>query len=170
MPGAARRCAAEPFQSSKGYTIEVPEGWEIKDKAGADILLVNPSRSSTTVGVTVSPVRINTLKSFGTTDEVGERLIAAERAKDGTLGAELLSSGSRQGTGGVPVYDYTYAVDSTRGLKRISTTVTIADRKLFIANGQFKCDKERGCDAEGAAEAIEQMTAAVRSLALVAPS
>ena len=50
-------------------------------KAGADILFLDPERKSTTVGVTVSPVRIASLEQFGDVTTVGKRLLDAERAK-----------------------------------------------------------------------------------------
>ena len=50
-------------------------------KAGADILFLDPERKSTTVGVTVSPVRIASLEQFGDVPAVGKRLLDAERAK-----------------------------------------------------------------------------------------
>ena len=46
--------------------------------AGADVLFVGKGAD---VGVTVSPIRINTLKEFGTLETVGERLLGTERAK-----------------------------------------------------------------------------------------
>ena len=50
-------------------------------KSGADVLFLDPARKSTTVGVTVSPVRITSLESFGDVAAVGKRLLDAERAK-----------------------------------------------------------------------------------------
>jgi hypothetical protein len=41
----------------------------------------DPAQRSTNVGVTVSPVRIPSLEKFGDVAGVGERLLAAERAK-----------------------------------------------------------------------------------------
>jgi hypothetical protein len=46
--------------------------------AGADVLFVG---NGADVGVTVSPIRINGLREFGTVEAVGERLLGAEKAK-----------------------------------------------------------------------------------------
>ena len=46
--------------------------------AGADVLFVGKAAD---VGVTVSPIRINSLKEFGSLETVGERLLGTERAK-----------------------------------------------------------------------------------------
>ena len=45
------------------------------------MLFVDPDRKSTTVGVTVSPVRIASLQQFGDVAAVGKRLLDTERAK-----------------------------------------------------------------------------------------
>ena len=48
--------------------------------AGADVLFVGKGAD---VGVTVSPIRINSLREFGTVEAVGDRLLGAEKAKAG---------------------------------------------------------------------------------------
>ena len=44
------------------------------------------------VGVVVDPVRLESLASFGTAAEVGEKVFQVETRKDGYLGGELLGS------------------------------------------------------------------------------
>eukprot|EP00775_Hariotina_reticulata_P002499 gene2499-2803_t len=118
---------------------------------GADVLFEDPQRRSTSIGVTVSPVRVSSIEQFGDLAAVGQRLLDVERKKESTLDVALLSSGSRQGAEGALLYDYEYQLDSTRGIKRIFNTVTITGSKLYILNGNYKCDKEVGCAAaEGA--------------------
>ncbi len=46
--------------------------------AGADVLFVGKGAD---VGVTVNPIRINSLKDFGSLEAVGEKLLGAEKAK-----------------------------------------------------------------------------------------
>ncbi|KAF6253045.1 PsbP-domain-containing protein [Scenedesmus sp. NREL 46B-D3] len=130
------------------YKLSVPAGWDRKDKAGADVLFEDPARRSTSVGVTVSPVRVASIEQFGGLEAVGKRLLDAERKKESTLDAQLLSYSSRTGDGGALLYDYEYSLDSTRGLKRILNTVTITGSKLYILNANFKCDKDAGCGPE----------------------
>lgn len=48
---------------------------------GADVLFEDPSRRSTSVGITVNPVKVVSLEQFGRLGEVGEKLLAAERNK-----------------------------------------------------------------------------------------
>ena len=67
--------------SKKGFSLSVPSSFELTEKAGATALFVDPEKKSTQVGVTVNPVRVRDLASFGTLDDVGEKLIGAEKAK-----------------------------------------------------------------------------------------
>ena len=39
------------------------------------------------------------------------------------------------------LYDLEYELDSTRGRKYIFSSSTINDKKLYIINGNVKCDK-----------------------------
>ncbi len=51
------------------------------EKAGATLLFEDPATRGNTIGVVVNPVRIASLKDFGSLDEVADKLIAAERRK-----------------------------------------------------------------------------------------
>jgi hypothetical protein len=51
------------------------------EKAGATLLFEDPETRGNTIGVVVNPVRIASLKDFGSVDEVADKLIAAERRK-----------------------------------------------------------------------------------------
>jgi hypothetical protein len=45
------------------------------------VLFEDPGRRSTSVGVTVSPVRVASIEQFGDLEAVGKRLLDAERKK-----------------------------------------------------------------------------------------
>jgi hypothetical protein len=45
------------------------------------VLFEDPARRSTSVGVTVSPVRVASIEQFGDLEAVGKRLLDAERKK-----------------------------------------------------------------------------------------
>lgn len=51
------------------------------NKAGADVLFTDPGQRSTSVGITVSPVKIKTLNEFGGIDKVKDLLFEAEVEK-----------------------------------------------------------------------------------------
>ncbi|PRW44979.1 psbP domain-containing chloroplastic [Chlorella sorokiniana] len=150
---------------SQGYTLLRPASWEQVDKAGADALFRDPAQKSSNVGVTVYPVTIERLEQFGDLDAVGERLLAAERAKESTLGVTMVAQTARALPSGPAVYDFEYELESTRGRKRILSTVTIARRKLYIANGNVGCSKE-SCDAAAAAGALPLVRRVTQSLAI----
>jgi hypothetical protein len=67
--------------AKNGFSLSVPSSFELQGKAGATALFVDPERKSTQIGVTVNPVRVPDLASFGTLDDVGEKLLGAEKAK-----------------------------------------------------------------------------------------
>jgi hypothetical protein len=63
------------------YEITAPSAWTSQQKAGADVLIIDPDAKSTNVGVTVVPVRVQTLAQFGSLSDVSEKLLAAEEKK-----------------------------------------------------------------------------------------
>lgn len=67
--------------------------------------------------------------------------------QESTKGVMLISESSRNGKTGTLIYDIEYELDSTRGRKRILSTVAIAQKKLFIVNGNMKCDAG-GCNED----------------------
>ncbi|CAI5535385.1 unnamed protein product [Closterium sp. Naga37s-1] len=124
-----------PYEDeARRFSIMVPAAWEQRDKAGATALFASPERRGDTLGVVVNPVRVRSLRDFGDIDLVATRLLDAERRKESTKSAEILSQRTKELPGGVPLYQIEYALASTRGSKRILTAVTIADRKLYIVN------------------------------------
>lgn len=174
LPAAAAGAAGEEdapsflqFASAdQGYSLSYPAGWERVDKPGADLLLRDPARKTTTTGVTVLPVRINSLPEFGDLPAVGERLLQAERAKDSTLSVAMVEQTQRDSPAG-PLYDFQYELESTRGRKRILSSVTIAGGKLYILNATAACSKESCGEVEGA---VGVLRGVARSFAVAAPS
>ncbi|CAM9320647.1 unnamed protein product, partial [Phaeothamnion confervicola] len=125
------------------------------------------------IGVAVDPIKIDALSRFGTPEEVGERVVAVERAKDGTLEVRLVSAaagdagaaadgGGGGGDGGaVPAYTLEYAVDSTRGKNRFVAKVAVRGGRLYVCTGQAK-------EAD-LPEVAAEMAAAVGSFRLLPP-
>eukprot|EP00892_Ulva_mutabilis_P006617 jgi/Ulvmu1/4327/UM002_0050.1 len=140
----AAEISAELYRSSTGYQIQKPAAWSSKQKAGAEVLFSDPEKASTTVGVTVSPVRIASLTAFGSSDDVAAKLLAAEKKKESTISVELLQTETRSLSTGEDAYAYEYELNSTRGRKRVLNVVTISQSKLYIVNAQCKCTED-GC-------------------------
>jgi PsbP len=148
---------------SQNYSFQRPESWEQVDKAGADVLFRDPSKKSSTLGMTVLPVMVPTLDKFGSLDIVAEKLIAAEKAKESTLSVEMRSQKQRETPFASAVYDFVYEVDSTRGRKIIVNCVAIVNSKLYILNGNVSCGKGVACGEDQLA-VVELMKLAAQSL------
>ncbi|KAJ6820033.1 psbP domain-containing protein 2, chloroplastic [Iris pallida] len=128
----------QPFiDPAEGFTLLVPSSWAKVDKAGATALFEEQGKkgSSNNIGVVVNPVRLDSLRDFGTPQFVADKLIQAERRKESTKQAEVVAAAERLGHGGVPVYEIEYTVDSTRGgMKRIFSAAFVASKKLHLLN------------------------------------
>ena len=147
---------------SKGYSLSPPPGWEPSSKAGADSFWSAPGVRGATLGVVVLPVRLADLAGSGSLGEVADRLLAAEKAKDGTLGVSLTAAvavgGGGEGGAGppsaaasppaaAPSYRYEYVLATTRAFKTVVTAVAVARGNLFIVTGMAPC--EGGAKAAG---------------------
>ncbi|KAG2295784.1 hypothetical protein Bca4012_002794 [Brassica carinata] len=119
--------------SKDGFTLLVPYSWTKVEKAGANVLFEEPEKRSNNIGVVVSPVRIKSLEDFGTPQFVADKLINAEKRKESTKEAEVVSVGERLGQG--QVYEFEYKIDSTRGgIKRVFSAAFVSSKKLYILN------------------------------------
>ena len=153
--------------SPKGYAITPPPAWTRKDKAGADAFWTAPAVAYASLGVTATPVRLARLADFGTVGAVADKLLAAERAKDGFISATLLVATARPGgASGDPLYAFEYDLVTTRIHKIVLSTVGVRDGTLLIANGQTPCGPGGGSCAVGA-PALSDLRAAMESFAVV---
>lgn len=119
----------------QGFTLLKPASWPKVEKAGATALFQQEGKGSNNIGVVVNPVRLNSLAEFGTPQFVADRLLQAEKKKESTKSAEVISVGERSGHGGLTVYEIEYTLDSTRGgMKRIFSGAFVASRKLYLLN------------------------------------
>ena len=57
-------------------------------------------------------------------------------------------------TNGTLFYDFDYVIDTTRGTKRIMSTVAVAGRKLYIAQGTIKCGNGSCNGSEAVAQTL----------------
>ncbi|MQL82068.1 hypothetical protein Taro_014529 [Colocasia esculenta] len=119
----------------EGFTLLRPASWLKEDKAGATALFVDESNKGNNIGVVVNPVRLSSLRDFGTPEFVADKLIQAERRKESTRDAQMVRVAERAGHAGCPVYEFEYTVDSTRGgLKRIFSAAFVDAKKLHLLN------------------------------------
>ncbi|CAN0006293.1 unnamed protein product [Scytosiphon promiscuus] len=89
------------------------------------------------VGVAIDPVRIESLETFGTPEEVGARVLKVEQGKDGTLDTKLFDTRAEK-QGDLSLYTLDYFVESTRGFKHFVAKVTIKDNLLYACTAQAK--------------------------------
>ena len=152
-----------PYVDSKfAFELRYPSSWVVASKPGAQVLFKNPDAKYSNIGVTVSPVTINSLTAFGSVKEIGSKLAEAESKKESTIpgGVYVLSENERVGPkSGATFYDYEYRLITTHGNKRIYTSVTIVDSTLYILNAQVyestnpesPTDEQKAFDEENAA-------------------
>lgn len=136
--------------SKEGFTLLVPSSWIKVDKAGATLLFEEAGKgSSNNVGVVVTPVRISRLGDFGSPQFVSEKLIQAEKRKESTKSAEVISVSERLGQDGLQVYEFEYKVDSTRGgMKRVFSAAFAASKKLYLLNISYADGLEKPLDVD----------------------
>ncbi|KAE9608673.1 putative PsbP family protein [Lupinus albus] len=121
--------------SKEGFTLLIPSSWTKVDKAGATALFQEANMGSNNIGVVVNPIRLATLGDFGSPQFVADKLLQAERRKESTQDAEVITVAERSGEGGLQIYEFEYTLDSTRGgMKRIFSAAFVASKKLYLLN------------------------------------
>lgn len=69
--------------------------------------------------------------------------------QDSTKDAQVLSVAQRLGHSGLPVYEFEYKVDSTRGgMKRIFSAAFVASRKLYLLNIAYSDNPDNPLDGK----------------------
>ncbi len=125
--------------ASNNFRLTYPKDWTIEKKAGATALFKNPNVKYASIGVTVTPVRIDSLKEFGSLDDIGQKLVQAESQKQTTVpGGTFMERQSecKSVDTKTTFYEYEYRLITTHGNKRIYNYVGVKDKTLFIVNAQ----------------------------------
>lgn len=146
-PTHAAEAISSRYTSPKHWSVTPPPGWLHTDKPGADALWVPPTGGRASLGVTVSPVRLQRLADFGDVEAVGVKLLTAEAKKDGYIDARLITSASTPRTNTPdPLYAYEYELATTRAHKVVATGVAVEGGVLFTVTGLAPCVKGGECD------------------------
>ncbi|KAK4529360.1 hypothetical protein CCYA_CCYA01G0217 [Cyanidiococcus yangmingshanensis] len=131
--------------ASTGVRFRYPSGWRVRTKPikthAFEILVVCDTEPSTSIGVVSDSVRIERIENFGTASDIGERVVALERKKDGVLSAELVRATQYPVKDRNPLTYYLceYRVNSTRGGERhYAAKVTITGKQLYVMTVQSK--------------------------------
>ena len=125
--------------ASNNFHLSYPKRWSLEKKAGATALFKNPDVKYASIGVTVTPVRIDSLKEFGSLEDIGQKLVQAESQKQTTVpGGTFMERQSERESVDTKTtfYEYEYRLITTHGNKRVYNYVGVRDRTLFIVNAQ----------------------------------
>lgn len=162
----AQDVASLSYISKDGaYQVTVPRGFEEKNKPVKthlqEVTFKSREIKGFQIGVAVDPVKLEALEKFGPPAEVGRRVLAVERAKEGVFDAELLSAEARreEGEGGPAVGPRTYYVldyrtSSSRGETAYVAKIGVAGGRLYVLTAQFK-QGDRAAAAAAVAEAVD---------------
>jgi len=146
--GAARAEAAvvqegQEYKSEKfGYSLTFPNDWKAGNKpvrTHLDEINIKGSGGSE-LGVSVDPVKIDSLEAFGTAKEVAKKVLGAEKARDGVTTAKMLAYKKEQ-IDGKTYYIIEYESETSRGDKHFIAKVAIEDKKLYVLTAQAKQGK-----------------------------
>jgi hypothetical protein len=87
-------------------------------------------------GITVDPIRIKSLRDFGTPNEVAAKIVMAELRRDGVLDVTMGRDPSEDPLTGA--YDVEYVSDGTRGKKHFVTRTIVKGQKLYVLTVQCR--------------------------------
>mmetsp|Transcript_7482 Transcript_7482/g.14183 ORF Transcript_7482/g.14183 Transcript_7482/m.14183 type:complete len:304 (+) Transcript_7482:110-1021(+) len=96
----------------------------------------NNSLKGYSFGITVDPIRIASLREFGTPNEVAAKIVMAELRRDGVLDVTMGRDPLEDPATGA--YDVEYLSDGTRGKKHFVTRTIVKGQKLYVLTVQCK--------------------------------
>ncbi len=102
-----------------------------------EINFSSPDVKGYTVGVTVDPVRISSIRQFGTPEEVAARVVTAEVNRDGVFQVTLAKDPMEDYDDG-GCYDIEYISEGKRGIKHFTTRIFVRDGFLYVLTAQLK--------------------------------
>ena len=161
---AAAQALAQLVDSEFRYRLILPSDWNPDGKPLKthlhERLISSPSSTSRAkVGISVDPVKVDSLEAFGTADQTAERVIGVEKGRDGVktvtlreVSVESGTSGSATagdagvGDGGEPTparptyYTIEYATVSSRGTKLFRCKYCITRGLLYVLQAQANLD------------------------------
>ena len=127
---------------SLGFKFMYPKTWTPKKKPikthEYEINVNSPETSSTTAGVIVDPVKIDSIEDFGSPKDIGEKVVAKELRKDGVASADLIRYDTTNGKDGLTHYVVEYKVKSSRGEKHFLAKATVTGYHLYVLTAQAK--------------------------------
>lgn len=130
-----------PPNQKFSYTVTPPPSFTASNKplkTHLDEINFSGDVRGYSLGVTVDPVRIKSIREFGTPEEVAARVVTAEVNRDGVFEVTLAKDPVEDASG---CYDIEYISDGKRGTKRFVTRIYIKDGFLYVLTAQSKNDE-----------------------------
>eukprot|EP00980_Cylindrotheca_fusiformis_P011628 scaffold2747_cov104-Cylindrotheca_fusiformis.AAC.18 len=123
------------------YTINIPSSMKQSSKPVKthqdEINFASEELRGYQYGITVDPVRINSLREFGTPQEVAARVVTAEVNRDGVFEVTLVNDPIESNDG---AYLLDYRSIGKRGNKHILNKIFIKNNELYVLTAQCKED------------------------------
>ena len=135
--------AAELADAALGFRLAYPADWSAAPKPVKthqyEALLEAPAPRGVKLGLTVDPVKIDSLEQFGTLATVTDRVLTVEEGRDGVTDVKLRGAAEERPAGTL-YYAITYEVTSSRGKKVYLCRYAIARGRLFVLQLQAPAD------------------------------
>eukprot|EP01038_Epipyxis_sp_PR26KG_P012011 gene12011-16079_t len=132
------------FNDNKGqFTFKYPSILEESSKPlkthKEEVYLKSDKIKGYSVGVTIDPVKINSIKDFSTPAELGDKVVAVELSKEGVYEASIITANEVDiPISNIPAYFIEYKVDSSRGKNHYNVKSAIFNKNLYILTSQCK--------------------------------
>lgn len=149
VPSAVSAAAlTERVDEQFGYRISYPSEWTDAGKPVKthlhEILLSGASTGKgVKLGVTIDPVKIDSLEAFGDLEQVTKRVLSVEETRDGVSSVTLRANAaeaSNPEAGSPSYYTITWVTVSSRGTKIYCCKYCICNRKLYVLQMQANLD------------------------------
>ena len=121
-----------------GYTVKLPETMSQPSNKPLKTHLDEmnfKNDAGVNIGITVDPVKISTLRDFGTPPEVAAKVVTAEVNRDGVFQVTLVDDPVELSDGS---YLLQYLSKGKRGNKENVCKIFIANQKLYVLTAQAK--------------------------------
>ncbi|OEU17251.1 hypothetical protein FRACYDRAFT_151807, partial [Fragilariopsis cylindrus CCMP1102] len=127
------------------YQIAIPSSMKESSKPIKthldEVNFMSESTRGYQYGITVDPVRITSIKEFGTPEEVAARVVTAEVNRDGVFDVTLLEDPYQINNGVVDAYVLKYLSVGKRGRKVYTNKIFISPSQLlYVLTAQCKED------------------------------
>ena len=100
-----------------------------------------------TAGLTVDPIKLESLAKFGDPQFVGDRVVKVEQGRDGVTSVKLVAAGATT-VDGVEYYELQYDSESSRGYNHVLSRLAIEGEKLYALEIKVKDESWRAMEGQ----------------------